>query len=221
MSWYSRVSRYGDAHAVYAQEAENSCGIACVMMCVFKVNKLVPGKQSIHQEQAVYKTYGEVSGASYDGTAYSYASFLAQTLNKLNVGTWEARDIGAGAVGQAIVDSLGIQYPGQSLLAGPMAPLAYAANQLKPIKPIIVLVSWDANGAHFVMVDTVNKTPFGMYASVCDPWDGNVHVTEFTLGAPFNYIGARVPMSFDLGGTKHDYSKPNSGSPNGWVVRMI
>jgi hypothetical protein len=60
-----------------------------------------------------------------------------------------------------------------------------------------------------------------MYASVCDPWDGNVHITKFKVGSPFNYVGAKVPLSWDLGGKKHDYSSPSPGSPNGWVVRRI
>ena len=95
-------------------------------------------------------------------------------------------------------------------------------NQLRPRTPIILLVGWSAGGAHFVLVDTVNQTPLGKYASVCDPWDGNVHITKFDIGSNFTYEGARVPLSWDLpGGTRHDYSTTSTGSPNGWVVRQI
>lgn len=219
MAWFSRFTRFADVHLVYAQEADNSCGIACVMMTVFKVNKLVPGAQAVHKEEEIYRVYGNVVGSTYDGSTYTFADKLATVLNRLNVGSWAASYIGPAAVGQAIVDSVGIDYPGQSLLAGVNAPAAYIANQLKPIKPIILLVGWNAGGAHFVVVDVVNRTPFGMYASVCDPWDGNVHITEFTTTAPFNYTGAPVPLSWDLGGRRHDYSPTSTGSPNGWVVQ--
>ncbi|MBM4077408.1 MAG: hypothetical protein FJ267_17410 [Planctomycetes bacterium] len=219
MAWFSRFTRFGDAHIVYAQEAENSCGIACVMMNVFKINKLIPGAQAVHKEQEVYKVYSEVTGSTYDGSTYSFATKLAEVLNKLNVGTWQATNVGAANVSQAIVDSVGVDVVGQSLGGG--WPASWIANQLKPINPIIVLVGWTAGGAHFVVVDVVNQTPWGMYASVCDPWDGDVHITEFETGRNFNYIGARNAFSWDLGGYRHDYSTTSTGSPNGWVVRRI
>lgn len=218
MSWYSRFTRFGDTHLVYAQEQKNSCGIACVMMCVFKIRKLTPGAKAVHEEKKIYDVYSSVAGSSYDGKQYSTARNLAKTLNKLNVGTWEARYVGPNAVSQSIVDSLGYDIPGQSLIGG--API-YASNQLKPIRPIILLIAWSTAGAHFVVVDTVNWTPFGMYASVCDPWDGNVHITKFEIGKSFDYRGAPVPMSWDFGGTRHDYSSESSGSPRGWIVRQI
>ena len=221
MAWFSRVTRFGDVHFVYAQEAENSCGIASVVMTVFKINKLVPGAAALHREREVYRHYSAVTGSTYDGSAYSFADDLASVLNCLNVGTWEGKFIGASNVSQAIVDSVGVDTPGLSLLAGPLAPAAYVGNQLRQRIPIIVLVGWNAGGAHFVVVDTVNNTPFGMYASVCDPWDGNVHITGFRTGSAFNYVGAPVPLSWDLGGRRHDYSTTSPGSPNGWVVRRI
>lgn len=221
MGWFSRFTRFGDTHLVYAQEAEQSCGIACVMMTVFKINKLVPGAAAITTERQIDRIYGEVSGAPYDGSSYSYCKFLADTLNKLGVGRWEGRHIGATAVSQAIVDSVGRDVPGSSLLAGPLSPVSYAINQLRSRTPIIVLVGWTAGGAHFVVVDTVNVTPLGLYASVCDPWDGNVHITSFQIGRPFAYSGAPVPLSWDLGGRRHSYDQNLVGSPNGWVVRKV
>jgi hypothetical protein len=221
MAWFSRVTRFGDLHFIYAQEAENSCGIASVVMTVFKINKLVPGAAALHREREIYRHYSAVTGSTYDGSTYSFATDLASVLNRLSVGTWEARDIGATNVAQAIVDSVGVDVPGLSLLGGPLAPALWVGNQLRQRIPIIVLVGWNAGGAHFVVIDTVNNTPFGMYASVCDPWDGNVHITEFRTGSAFNYVGAPVPLSWDLGGSRHDYSSSSPGSPNGWVVRRI
>src|SRR5438552_8002156 len=178
MAWFTRFTRFGDVHLVYAQEAENSCGIACVMMTVFKISKLSPGVRSLYKEKQIYDVYGKVTGSTYDGSTYSFADKLADVLNGLKIGAWEAAYVGPTGVSEAIVDSVGIDVPGESLLAGAAAPAVYVANQLRTRVPIILLVGWNAGGAHFVVIDTVNDTPFGMYASVCDPWDGNVHVTK-------------------------------------------
>lgn len=221
MAWFTRFTRFGDAHLVYSQEAENSCGIACVLMTVFKMNKLRPGARALHAEREIYRIYTEVNGSTYDGSQYSYATVLAQVLNRLHVGTWEGLDIGAGNVSQAIIDSVGVDNFGASVLAGPLAPAAYVANQLYQRPPLIVLVGWNTGGAHFVVVDKVNRVPTQLYASVCDPWDGNVHVTPFEPSVAFHYLGARVPWSWDLGGERRDYSSTKPGSPNGWVVRRI
>ncbi len=218
MAWFSRFTRFGDAHVCYSQEAENSCGIACVMMAVCKINKLSMS-QAIHKEKEIYKQYASVSGSTYDGSQYSYTNHLASTLNKLGVGAWESANVGASKISQAVVDSVGTEAFGRSLLAGPAAPLFWAKNQLRSATPIIVLVGWGAGGAHFVLVDTINTIGSSMYASVCDPWDGNVHITKFKVGENFNYVGAAVPGSWSLGGEKHEYKKPAKGSMNGWVVR--
>jgi len=38
MAWFTRITRFGDVHLVYGQEHDRSCGLACIMMCVFKLN---------------------------------------------------------------------------------------------------------------------------------------------------------------------------------------
>jgi hypothetical protein len=209
MAWFTRFTRFGDAHLVYAQEAENSCGIACVLMTVFKINKFTLGRPAVHAERRIYDVYGAAAGATYDGSAYTYANHLATTLCQLDVGTWTAENIGANAVSQAIMDHVGVQTVG----AGPLV------NALVPGAPMITLVGWGTGGAHFVVVDTVNRFAGRLYASVCDPWDGDVHITPFAAGAPFHYVGAASPFSWDLGGTRHEYSTPSVGNSNGWVIR--
>ncbi len=218
MAWFSRVTRFADVHLCYAQEAANSCGIASVMMTVFKINKFSVS-QAVHKEKEIYDQYSAITGSPYDGSQYSFASTLALALNGLKVGVWEGVFIGPTNVAQAIVDSVGCDNFGESLAAGPLAPAAWLVNQMRTRTPIIVLVGWNTSGAHFVVVDTVNKVGDKLYASVCDPWDGNVHITEFSLAAPFNYTACHVPGSWDLGGEKHEYAATSTGSPNGWVVR--
>lgn len=46
MAWFTRVTRFGDAHMVYAQEKQRTCGRASVMLAIFKKNTRVPGKTS-------------------------------------------------------------------------------------------------------------------------------------------------------------------------------
>lgn len=190
-------------HLVYAQEQDNSCGIACVMMTVFKINKLSLST-AVHAEKDIYKVYSKVSGSTYDGSSYSYANHLASTLNKLSVGTWTAKYVGPSNVARTILNKVGTV----SAVTGPTVF----------VKPIIVLVGWTDGGAHFVVVDTVRNLAGRKYATVCDPWDGNVHVTRLRKGNPLAYIGAKVPLSWDLGGTRHEYKKESPGETNGWVV---
>ena len=218
MAWFTRFTRFGDAHLVYAQEAENSCGIASIMMVVFKINKFRPGKTALHEEEKIYKAYdkhfkadkpGIRGGKPYDGSVYSYASLLGKTLNDLNCGTWEAKNIGEANVSQAVVDSVGTDIVG----AGPIVNAATRGY------PIILLTKWDQGGGHFVVVDTVNNFLGTLYASVCDPWDGNVHITKFETGKSFEYEASTPRLSWDLGGERHEYSGSHGGTMRGWVVR--
>ena len=218
MAWFSRFTRFGDVHLCYSQEAANSCGIGCVMMVVFKMNKLSKN-QAIHKEKEVYKKYSAITGSPYDGSQYSNGLHLATALSKMGVGSWECVNVGPKNVSQAIVDSLGVEVPGMSLLAGAAAPAVWAANQLRSRTPIILHVGWGGGGAHFVVVDTVNTTGLSMYASVCDPWDGNVHITKFKIGSTFKYVGAKVPYSWDLGGKKNEYKGSSNGTTSGWIIR--
>ena len=211
MAWFTRFTRFGDVHMVYGQEAPNSCGIACVMMAVFKINKLVPGHAALHAEKHVYKTYSHVSKTHYDGSGYSNAHMLAATLNHLNVGKWRAKHVGMHHVPKEIISSVGSEIVG-------LSPLI---NGFRRGSPIIILVGWNANGAHFVLVDVVNNFFGSLYASVCDPWDGDVHITKFHEGHDFKYVGGKVTGSWDLGGKKHEYKTPSKGDANGWIIHQI
>lgn len=211
MGWFTRFTRFGDAHIVFSQEGDNACGIACTMMCVFKITKLTPGVTSVYTEQQIYAAYSAASGAAYDGSAYTYTNHLATVLNGLSCGTWEQANVGPNGVADAIIDSVGTDIVG----AGPIV------NSLHRSWPIIVLVGWDGGkGAHFVVVDTVNSVLGNTYASVCDPWDGDVHITPFSSGQPFHYTGEASPFSWSIGpGPEHSYALPSTGAGGGWIVR--
>lgn len=203
MTWFTRFTRFGEMHMVFSQENSNSCGIACVRMVVFKINKLQPRALAVRSEQSIDADYSKVIGAPYDGSAYSNATFLFKLLNQYTSGTWKAEYAGPEVIGQKLVDCVGVNgTPGAATGA-----------------PVIVLVGWSAGGAHFVVVDSINMFRGQLYASVCDPWDGNVHVTPFAPGQPFNYTGAPVPWSWSLGAPEHAYDGgPSSGAGNGWII---
>jgi len=206
LAWFSRFTRFGDMHFVYSQEAGNSCGIASVMMCVFKVNKLTPGASALHKEQEVYKVYGDIIGSSYDGSVYTYASKLAQTLNKLNCGQWKHENVGADKVCDTLMSKVGV---------------SGAFGAIVNVTPAIVLVRWAGGGGHFVVVDTVRSFAGSKYATVCDPWDAQLRVTKITSGQVFDYRTAST-TSVNFGpDPSFSYSAVDEGSANGHMVYLV
>src|SRR5437879_12918072 len=92
MAWFTRFTRFGDLHLVYGQEANMSCGIASVMMCVFKINKLKPGADAVTVETDIYKKYEAAMGGGchYDPTKIgTYPEKLATILNSFTDGNWK------------------------------------------------------------------------------------------------------------------------------------
>ncbi len=222
MAWFVRFTRFGEAHMVYSQEAENSCGIASVIMVNFKLKKGLIGaaaatsaipivgpavssaltgaalKAAVLAEKEVYKAYEKVSGSPYDGSTYTYTDDLAALLNTLNLGAWEQKNLAETDVAQAVIDSV----------CG------------TPSYPIILLTNWVVGGGgHFVVVDSVNTFLGTKYASICDPWDGDVHVQSFTAGSRFDYLADKPRGSWSLGGYRHEYASADTGRMKGWVVR--
>ncbi|MCC7429127.1 MAG: hypothetical protein IT557_19725 [Alphaproteobacteria bacterium] len=219
MSWFIRFTRFASAHMVYAQEQENSCGMACMMMVNFKMKKglmfagmaagsamqAVPVLGSyvgptltraaidyaVKTEPEVYKAYTKVTGSPYDGTAYSDCSFFPQVLADLGCGEWETVWMGQNGMGKGIKDAV------------------------KNGAPCIGLVAWDGGGAHFVVVD---ETHLG-YGCVNDPWDGQVHITRLNEGGAVRYNAGKPVIGWSIGGKKHSYSEGSIGTFNGWLVR--
>jgi hypothetical protein len=158
VAWFTRLTRFGDAHLVYGQEANMSCGIASLMMCVFKINKLTPGATSVTVEKDIY--------APTD-------------------------------VPQKLLDKVG-------LTAG--------LGAVVDVEPVILGVDWDLGGAHWVVVDTIREAFGSQYATICDPWDANVHMQAFSVGSPFFYDAATGGFMLNVWGTapKGD-TKPYQG----------
>jgi hypothetical protein len=86
------------------------------------------------------------------------------------------------------------------------------------VNPIILGVNWDGSTAsHWVCIDTI-RTAFGTtYATICDPWDADVHVQSFSKGSPFVYHAAEQ-IHVDFWGTHYKYTAPSTGRVSQWPM---
>ena len=205
MAWFSRFTRFGDMHLVYGQEANMSCGIASLMMCVFKINKLSPGKTALTVEKEIYKKYEAAMGSAYEPeTVGTYPQHLASILGGFTKGSWKWQQTPVDDVADVLTDKVGI-----TTGLGPTIS----------VTPVILGVDWDLGGAHWVVVDTIRSFGGSTYATICDPWDANVHIQKFAAGSPFLYDAANGGFSIDLGGTHKGQKKPYEGNAAKGMVK--
>ena len=188
MAWFTRLTRFGDVHLVYGQEAGMSCGIASVMMCVFKLNKLTPGATAVTVEKDIYQKYSAVMGSAYAPEATgTYPNHLATVMNSITSGTWRWHIYAPTDVPQKLIDKIGT---------------TSGFGAIVNVEPVILGVDWDVGGAHWVVVDTI-RDMFGQHhATICDPWDANVHVQTFKVGDPFRYDATTGGFMMNFSGTK-------------------
>lgn len=218
-NWYVRLTRFASVHMVYAQMAQNSCGMASIMMVNFKMKKgvmfagvsaaanisVVPGigqligptlaasavNYAVKSEPDVYKEYTKVTGSPYDGSQYSDAMKFPAVLRNLSLGNWECVNVGETDFAKA-------------------AKKATSAGA-----PVIGHVVWDSGGAHFVVIDE----HYLGYGCVCDPWDGQVHVTRMKDGSTVRYNASDSVTGWSIGGKKNSYPAGSTGKFSGWIVR--
>jgi hypothetical protein len=186
VAWFTRLTRFGDVHLVYGQEANMSCGIASVMMCVFKINKLTPGSTSVTVEKDIYQKYSQVMGSGYlPETQGTYPQYLATVLNSFTSGNWAWRTYGPTDVPQKLLDKVRV---------------TTGIGAVLTVEPVILGVDWDQGGAHWIVVDTIRDLFDNHYATVCDPWDANVHMQRFETGSPFYYDAASGGFMMNISG---------------------
>jgi hypothetical protein len=187
VAWFTRLTRFGDVHLVYGQEANMSCGIASVMMCVFKVNKLTPGSTSVTVEKDIYQKYSAVMGSAYTPeTTGTFPQHLATVLNSFTSGNWAWHNFSPTDVPQKLVDKVGT---------------TSGFGAVVNVEPVILGVDWDQGGAHWIVVDTIRDMLGQSYATICDPWDANVHMQTFKVGDPFYYDASSGGFMMNFGGT--------------------
>ncbi|MFN8176827.1 MAG: hypothetical protein U0167_02815 [bacterium] len=203
MAWFSRFTRFGDMHLVYGQEANMSCGIASVIMCVFKINKLRPGSQAVQVEKDIYDKYSKASGGAYKpeqkGTRPEH---LVTVLDSLDCGKWTWAAIPADSAANRIVQEVGI---------------VHGLGPTVGVNPVIIGVDWDAGGAHWVVIDTIRHFNGKNYATICDPWDTNVHIEDVTAGKAFTYAAGQGGFKLDFWGTNKGQTSPYGATDMGRV----
>jgi hypothetical protein len=169
------------------------------MMCVFKLNKLKPGSTSITVETDIYKKYEETMG----GTTYepdkvgTYPNNLALILNQFTEGTWSWHKTPVNEVPKTLLGKVGLT-PG----LGPVLD----------VEPVILGVDWDLAGAHWVVVDTIRESNGIQFATVCDPWDANVHMQRFAVGGPFYYDAASGGFMINVWDATKGDAQPYQGN---------
>lgn len=197
MAWFSRFTRFGDLHWVYGQENTVACGVACAIMCVFKINKIKPGAKAVYDEKAVLKLATELFGPRPLGSAGLNNPQMVRLLNhpKLGIGGWRLRTLKAEDVPETIMDEVGV--------TGGIGPTVN-------VRPMVVGVDWNGGGGHWAVVDTVRSLMGKTYATLCDPWDANVHMVPMEKQRAFAYTGKKV-QGFDFWGKRHEYKAPSEG----------
>ena len=202
VGWFTRLTRFGDVDLVYGQEANMSCGIASVMMRVFKISKLTPGSTSVTVEKDMYQKYSQVMGSGYSPeTTGTYPQYLATVLKSFTSGTWHWHNYAPTDVPQKLVDKVGV---------------TMGFGSVVDVEPVILGVDWDLGGAHWVVVDTIRDALGSQCATICDPWDANVHMQTFSVGSPFFYDAATGGFMMNYG---HRAQGRDASRTRGWRRR--
>jgi hypothetical protein len=180
-SWFFRIDRFADTHLVAAQGKDQSCGLAAIKMVVFKVNKLRPGTTSFSTERDIETKYKKLAGETthdFDLTGSS-PSVMVKVLNSFGIGNWAIDNPPLNDVGTKIAQYVGTDQFGLGLTG---------INAAKRGYPVILACYWSGGGGHAIVVDTVTSVPImGTYATICDPWDADIHFEKIEDGKPFTY----------------------------------
>jgi hypothetical protein len=227
MAWFSRFTRFGQAHMCYAQEQSDSCGIACSVMANFKLRAGAVGAGTV--ARALFPSMGSMIGAILGGSANNAAVLAEQQVYGLVSSTYNGTTGTTGAQVAALLNALHI---GTWRYRDPCPSNLIAAQVLASYRngwPTIIGNSWysgplhlhKSGGGHWVIVDTVNHVGNTVYASICDPITGNVHVTPFTSGRDFIYdpsdpIGWEAPLD-DYRHYSHGYEGQQYSRMDGMV----
>jgi hypothetical protein len=180
-SWFLRIDRFADVHAVAAQGKDQSCGLAAIKMVIFKVNKLRPGQTALATEREIEKRYkAEAGEVTHDfDLKGSSPSVMVKVLNSFGIGNWAIDKPPLNDVGDRIKKYVGVDQLGLGLTGINAALRGY---------PVILACYWSGGGGHAIVVDTVTSVPIlGTYASICDPWDADIHFEKVESGKPFTY----------------------------------
>jgi hypothetical protein len=204
MAWFTRFTRFGDMHFVFGQEEGMTCGPSAALMCYTKLKKLAPSAPLYADTHPFQKLYEKWLGTSYDGIKDgTWPEGLVYILNSQGCGNWRKDLYAPNDAVQAIEYFVGTR---EGL--GPTID----------VSPVIVGVNWDGSTAsHWVCIDTVRSFLGSTYATICDPWDADVHVQSMTRGKPFVYTAAEQ-FHVDFWGSHFKYEQPSTGRVREWPI---
>lgn len=200
MGWFTRIDRFGDTHLCYSQEREMSCGLASTKMVVFKINKLRPGHAATTTEKWVETIYKKYDSTAVDvGSEGVFFHMLADVLNEFKIGKWKHASPPNHEMTEFLLGKLSSDVVG-------LGPINTALRGY----PIVLKVDWGGMGSHAVVLDTITKFPMvdAWWGAICDPGDGDVHITRLEKGKPIAYEGRRVTWSVNFWGEpENNYAK--------------
>ncbi len=127
---------------------------------------------------------------------------MHKVLNDLKIGVWEH----AAPPNQDIPALLIKKLPPDQFGAG-------LANTLLRGLPVMLKVQWGGGASHAVVLDTITQIGGSstFYGAICDPADGDVHITEFKVGSQIVYRGRRVTFSLNFWDSPaHGYGKTDN-----------
>jgi hypothetical protein len=211
-SWFLRIDRFSDVHIVAAQSKDQSCALASIKMVYFKMNKLRPGASNLATERELEKLYKQKAReTSHDfDQEGSNPEVMVDVLNAMGMGQWAidwppVTDVSARIEKYVGVDQFGLGITG--------------INAASRKYPVILACYWQPRGGHAIVVDTVTRVPLmGNYATICDPWDADVHFEKIEIGRPLTYNPRAVGGWNFWGETKAD--KAGIGG-NGMIKGII
>jgi len=184
-SWFLRIDRFADVHLVAAQNKDQSCGLASIKMVIFKVNKLRP-QSAFAVERDIERRYKKLAGEKVHDfdAAGSSPSVMVKVLNSFGIGNWAIDRPPVNQVGTKVAKYVGTDQFGLGITG---------VNAIRRGYPVILACYWkDGKGGfkkgHALVVDTVTQVPIlGTYATICDPWDADIHFEKIEAGKPFTY----------------------------------
>ncbi len=168
-----------------------------MIMAAFKINKIAPGTKALFSEADILAKATAMFGPNPLGTAGFNNPQILQMLNHadLKMTGWNFKRLAKPDVPDKIIQEVGV---------------TSGFGVVISVKPMIVGIDWKGGGGHWVVVDTVRTFMGKKYATVCDPWDANLHIVPLKKNQTFSYTGKSV-VGVDFWGERYNYDTPSEG----------
>jgi len=224
MAWLPRISRFGTLHAVFAQEGPHDCGLACARMVNFLIKKdqaesaaklgslssvgpvvgsrmadfyMDKARMALCDQDLMARCGNAPGVCTYKGGSSNDSKQLASLMNQLGLGRWVSRHVAEDRIDNEI----------------------FLSRNRSPPWPIILGISWNHGGGHWVVCDRFVKEGSGTYwALISDPYDGDVWPTELNKTKASEYNPGPSTGSW-WGQVSYPYPNKVYGRFDGYIVR--